>query len=168
MPKIRGWIFDTPDDRSAAISCDALGAAVRDSRHASEQNRFAPGGWCDCADRGFSRRVRGYAWCRTGLRRSRDSYCLRCGHRARVARAPVAVAAVATAHEMPDRPGAIKRAPEPSRGMGANLEIIIERQFGSVSLLRKRRLFQPEPMLDSPLIRKRTCQPSEVCRISPR
>jgi hypothetical protein len=31
--------------------------------------------------------------------------------------------------------------------MGANLEILIERQFGSVSRVRNRQLSQPKPML---------------------
>ena len=43
----------------------------------------------------------------------------------------------------------IERAPEPPRGMGADLEIIIQRQFGSVRRADDRRLSQPQPMLDA-------------------
>ena len=44
----------------------------------------------------------------------------------------------------------IERPPETSRGVGANLEIIVERQFGGVSRVRNRRLSQPKPMLNVP------------------
>jgi hypothetical protein len=56
----------------------------------------------------------------------------------------------------------VKDPPEPLRGAGANLEIVIKRQFGSVGLLRNRRLSQPQPMLrpaktqeDMPAVRRR-------------
>ena len=42
----------------------------------------------------------------------------------------------------------IERAPEPPRGMGANLEIHVERQFGSVRRACDQRLSQPKPMLE--------------------
>ena len=40
----------------------------------------------------------------------------------------------------------VKAPPEPSRGVSANLEIVIKRQFGRVTLLGERRLSQPQPM----------------------
>ena len=43
-----------------------------------------------------------------------------------------------------------ERPPETVRGMGANLEIIIERQFSGVSRVCGRSLPQPQPMLDAP------------------
>ncbi len=42
----------------------------------------------------------------------------------------------------------VERTPETPRGMRADLEIIIEGQFGCVRLADHRRLFQPEPMFD--------------------
>ena len=42
----------------------------------------------------------------------------------------------------------IERAPEPARGMHANIEDIVERQFDGVRLADDRRLFQKEPVLD--------------------
>jgi hypothetical protein len=40
--------------------------------------------------------------------------------------------------------------PKAARGMGENLEILIERQFGSVSRVRNWRLPQPQTMFDAP------------------
>ena len=37
--------------------------------------------------------------------------------------------------------------PKTSRGVGTSFEMLVEWQFGSVTLLRKRRLSQPQPML---------------------
>ena len=77
MPKIEGWIFDTP--KGPICPC-VLDAAVRDSRRASRRGRAARGGWCDCAGHASSRRAPGCASCQRGLRRSRDSSCLHCAH----------------------------------------------------------------------------------------
>ena len=44
----------------------------------------------------------------------------------------------------------IERPPETSRGVGANLEIIIERQFGGIRRADDRRLPQPQPVFDVP------------------
>ena len=46
-------------------------------------------------------------------------------------------------------PAPVERPPETSRGLGANLEFTVEQQFGGVSRVRNRRLFQPQPMLNA-------------------
>ena len=74
MPKIEGWIFDTP----GAICPCVLDARVRDSRRASRRGRAARGGWYDCVDHASSRRAPGCASCQKGLRRSHDRFCPHC------------------------------------------------------------------------------------------
>ena len=62
MPKKREIDFRYP--RRASIFCEVAAATVRDSRHATGRSRFEPSEWFDYADRGFSRRVQEFVWCR--------------------------------------------------------------------------------------------------------
>src|SRR4051812_33898822 len=101
MPMLREVVFDTPFE-IVATSCDAVAAAVRDSRHASGRSHFGQDGSCGYAGRGFSRTVREYVWLRTEPRRSRDKCCPRLSHRAREAPTPAAVGVAETVHGMRD------------------------------------------------------------------